>query len=193
MWVHGLRGLADHWCSTQVLNKQDLTGPELTMTKLPLIARLFHKVNDPPPLLSSSSPASCTRSRFDASAEAATMAPQLDSVKRILIQSLLTQDFDSQIIASEASCSVRTVQRIKSERQQSDMPALKTTRAGRRSRMTSAMQKALLDILVKQPYMYRSEMENFLYRHFKTRISECSISRTLRSIGWTRKTIRHIA
>ncbi|KAF6836800.1 hypothetical protein CMUS01_05280 [Colletotrichum musicola] len=59
--------------------------------------------------------------------------------------------------------------------------------------MTARMQRALCDMLIKQPYMYRSEMADFLYRHFGTRISERSIGRTLRSIGWTRKTIRRIA
>ncbi|KAF6788997.1 TPR domain-containing protein [Colletotrichum sojae] len=36
-------------------------------------------------------------------------------------------------------------------------------------------------------------MAEFLYRHFGTRISERSSGRILRSIGWTRKTIRRIA
>ncbi|KAF6808439.1 hypothetical protein CPLU01_15672 [Colletotrichum plurivorum] len=59
--------------------------------------------------------------------------------------------------------------------------------------MTARIQRALCDMLIKHPYMYRSEMADSLYRHFGTRISERSIGRTLRSIGWTRKTIRRIA
>jgi len=51
----------------------------------------------------------------------------------------------------------------------------------------------LCDMLIKQPYMYRCEMADFLYRKFRKRISERSIGRNLRSIRWTRKTIRRIA
>lgn len=51
------------------------------------------------------------------------MAPQLDDAQRILINDLLTQGFDTHLIASNVSCTVRTVQRIRRERQQSNMPA----------------------------------------------------------------------
>ncbi|KAF6783011.1 hypothetical protein CSOJ01_15943 [Colletotrichum sojae] len=71
--------------------------------------------------------------------------------------------------------------------------ALKPARVGRRSRMTTRMQKALCDELTKQPSMYRCEMADFLHCNFGIRISERSIGRTLQSIGWTRKTIRRIA
>ena len=52
--------------------------------------------------------------------------------------------------------------------------------------------KALYDILIEQPYLYRYEMADFLYRRFRRRISERSVSRTLLSIDWTRTTIYHI-
>jgi transposase len=124
---------------------------------------------------------------------AAIMAPQLDDAQRILIKTLLTQGFDTLLIASNVPCTMRTVQRIRIERQQSNMPVQRTTRVGRRSYMTTSMQEALCNMLTKQPYMYQCEMADFLYRNFRRTISERSISRTLRSIGWTRKTIRRIA
>jgi hypothetical protein len=40
---------------------------------------------------------------------AKTMAPQLDAAEHILIETLLKQGFENKLIASEASCSVRTV------------------------------------------------------------------------------------
>jgi hypothetical protein len=86
---------------------------------------------------------------------------------------------------------VRAVQRI--QRQQIEMPTPRTNRVGRRSCITPPMRKALCDILIEQPYLYRCEMAEFLYRRFRKRISERSIGRTLRSIRWTRKTIHHIA
>jgi transposase len=122
----------------------------------------------------------------------AAMAPQLDAAQRILIKTLLSQGFETQLIASKASCTVRTVQRIRLERL-SEMPTQEPARVGRRDGMTPHMRKALCDTLVKQPYLYRCEMAEFLYQKFGRRISERSIGRTLRSIGWTRKTIRRIA
>jgi hypothetical protein len=55
------------------------------------------------------------------------------------------------------------------------------------------MQKALCDILIEQPYLYRCEMADFLYRRFRKRISDRLIGQTLRSMGWTRTMICCIA
>jgi hypothetical protein len=55
------------------------------------------------------------------------MAPQLDAAQHILIKTLLKEGFETKLIASEASCSVRAVQRI---RQQSEMPTPRTNRVG---------------------------------------------------------------
>ena len=121
------------------------------------------------------------------------MAPQLDEAQRVLIKTLLTEGFETKLIASNASCTPRTVQRIRLETQQPEMPTRKRDRVGRRSHITPLLQKALRDLLIEQPYMYRCEMGDFLYRKFGTRISERSIGRTLRSMRWTRKTIRRIA
>jgi hypothetical protein len=41
------------------------------------------------------------------------MAPQLDAAQHILIKALLKEGFETKLIASEASCSVRAVQRIR--------------------------------------------------------------------------------
>jgi hypothetical protein len=121
------------------------------------------------------------------------MAPQLDAAQHILIKTLLKEEFETKLIASEASCSVRAVQRIRLKRQQFEMPTPRTNRVGRRSCITSHMQKALCDVLIEQPYLYRCEMADFLYSRFGKRILERSIGRTLQSIGWTRTTIHRIA
>ena len=121
--------------------------------------------------------------RVSAFVSATIMAPQLDAAQHILIKTLLKEGFETKPIASEASCSVRAVQRIRPKRQQFEMPTLRTNRVGRRSCITSPMQKALRDILIKRPYLYQCEMVNFLYRRFCKWILERSIGRTLRSIG----------
>ena len=45
----------------------------------------------------------------------ATMAPQLNAAQHILINALLKEGLETKLIATEASCSVHTVQRIPSE------------------------------------------------------------------------------
>jgi hypothetical protein len=45
------------------------------------------------------------------------MAPQLDAAQHILIKTLLKEGFENKIIASNASCGVRAVQRIRLKRQ----------------------------------------------------------------------------
>jgi hypothetical protein len=110
------------------------------------------------------------------------MAPQLDVAQHILIKTLLKEEFEAKLIASEASCSVRAVQRIRLKRQQFEMPNLRTNRVSRHSCITSPMQKAFCDILIERPYLYRCEIADFLYRRFRKRISERLISQTLRLI-----------
>jgi transposase len=121
------------------------------------------------------------------------MPPQLDAATHVLIESLLDKEFENKLIASGASCSVRTAQRERRKRQQLEMLPPRTNRVGRYSCITSSMQAALLNMLIKQPYLYRYEMADFFYRRFRKRVSERSIGRTLRSKGWTRKTIHRIA
>jgi hypothetical protein len=106
------------------------------------------------------------------------MAPQLDAAQHILIKILLKEGFETKLIALEASCSVRAVQRIRLKRQQFEMPTPRTNRVGRCSCITPPMRKALCDILIEQPYLYRCEMADFLYCRFCKRISERSIGRT---------------
>jgi hypothetical protein len=123
---------------------------------------------------------------------ATTMAPQLDAAKHLLIETLLKQGFENKLIASEASCSVRAVQRIRLKRQQFEMPTQRAKRVGRRSCITSPMRKAFSDKLTEQPYLYRCEIADFFYYRFRKRILERSIGRILRIMGWTRTTIHRI-
>jgi hypothetical protein len=112
-----------------------------------------------------------------------TMPPQLDAATHVLIESLLKEEFETKLIALEASCSLRTAQRERRKRNQSEMPTPRTNRAGRYSYITSSMQEALLNKLIKKPYLYRCEIADFFYRRFRQRVSERSIGRLLRSKG----------
>jgi len=121
------------------------------------------------------------------------MAPPLNDAQHLLIEALLKEGFETKLIASKARCSKRAVQRIRLKRQQSEMPTPRTNHVGRRSCIIPPMQKALCNKLIEQPYLYRYEMADFLYRRFRKRISDRLIGRILRLIGWTRTTIRRIA
>jgi hypothetical protein len=95
------------------------------------------------------------------------------------------QNFAKRRVRDQANSLRSLVQRARRpenrlKRQPFQMPTPRTNRVGRRSCITSPMQKALRDILIKQPYLYRCEMANFLYRRFRKRISDRSIGRTLR-------------
>ena len=122
----------------------------------------------------------------------AVMAPQLNAAQHNLINSLLKQGFETKLIAAEASCSSRAVERIR-KRQQSEMPIPTIKRVGRRSCITSPMKKAFFDMLTEEPDLYQCEMVDFFYRRFRKKISERSVSRILHSTRWTRTTNRRIA
>jgi transposase len=121
------------------------------------------------------------------------MAPQLDVACRNLVESMLKLGCNNKKIALNASCSIRAVQRIRQEGEASYFPNAPRNPVGRRSRITPSMQKALCEILTECPDMYRGELVDFVFEKFGQKVSERSIGRALRSIGWTRTTIRRIA
>jgi hypothetical protein len=55
------------------------------------------------------------------------------------------------------------------------------------------MLDALLQHLLEKPDQYLDEMEVFLWDEFEVRIPKPTISRTLRSAGWSKKTARRVA
>jgi transposase len=64
---------------------------------------------------------------------------------------------------------------------------------GRRRSITPPMLDALLQHLLEKPDLYLEEMEVFLWDEFEVRIPKSTISRTLRSAGWSKKTARRVA
>ena len=100
------------------------------------------------------------------------MAPYIDAAQHLLIKTVLIRGFENKLIASAASCSVRTVQKIRLKTLQFDIPTPRANHVGRRGCITTAMRKALCDKLIELPYLYRCEMVDFLYRKFGRRASE---------------------
>lgn len=55
------------------------------------------------------------------------------------------------------------------------------------------MLNALREHLLEKPGLYQDEMAVFLYDEFNIHVTTISISRALKSIGWTKKTTRYVA
>jgi transposase len=132
-------------------------------------------------------------SAFSLAIYTANMVPQLDFLQRNQIKSMLKLGYTNRIIASDASCSIRAVQRIRLKREASDTLTTIRARVGRRSSITPTMRKALRYILTERPDMYRDELIDFINKNFGKRVSERAIGQSLRSMGWSRTTIRCIA
>jgi hypothetical protein len=69
------------------------------------------------------------------------MAPPLNAAQHILIEALLKEGFETKLIASAASCSMRAVQRIRLGHVEISTP--------RTNHITSPMKKALFDTLTE--------------------------------------------
>lgn len=67
------------------------------------------------------------------------------------------------------------------------------TPGGRPRSITPLILEALCDYLLEKPDLYLDEMAEFLYDEFDVVVSTCTISRALRSHGWTKKVARRIA
>lgn len=117
------------------------------------------------------------------------------------IDAMIDRDFSTEQILLELPfpCSARTIQRKRLKRQCAPKPTLPSTpsnpfiRIGRGSFITPYMQDILRSQLLKEPLMYRSEMITFLYKKTGVEVSLSAMSRSLKAMGWTRKTARRIA
>jgi hypothetical protein len=55
------------------------------------------------------------------------------------------------------------------------------------------MRKFLYNALIIKPDLYRDEMADLLYKEFRGKVSERSISQALHAINWSRKRLHCIA
>jgi transposase len=125
--------------------------------------------------------------------ESPIMAPHLSRSTHTLINTMMQHGFTNKDIATAAQCSSRAIQRIRLSQTSPNMPGQSTTRVGRPSRISPAMQKALQNRLDVRPDMYRCDIVNFLERKFGEKVSERAVGRALKSMVWTRKINRRIA
>ena len=122
------------------------------------------------------------------------MAPPLATSQHAQIQDMLiSKSLTSAKIAKIARCSVRSVNRIRS-----NLCAFGNTKApcnggGRRKSISPVMLDALVERLLIEPGLYLEEMTTFLRDEFRVNVAPSTISRTLASIGWSRKATRRIS
>jgi transposase len=123
----------------------------------------------------------------------AEMAPRLSTAQHDLIRGMILSGEPTKDIAKAARCSERGIRRI-----QRNMLCYDDTKApfisiGRRRVMTQVMLEALRTHLRAQPGLYQDEIARLLRREFDIAVSQASISRALKSMRWSKKTVRQVA
>jgi transposase len=122
------------------------------------------------------------------------MAPNLAASQHELIRDMiLSKSLKQADMAAVAVCSDRSIRAIAS-----NLRCFGTTKApangiGRRRLMTPQMLDALRERLLEKPGLYLDEMTVFLYDEFGVLVTISTISRSLKSIGWTKKVVHHVA
>jgi len=96
-------------------------------------------------------------------------------------------------IAGAARCSRGAVKAISTNLRRFGSTTAPPNRRGRYRSITRPMLDALRQHLLEKPDQYLEEMEVFLWDEFEARIPKSTISRTLRSAGWSKKTVRRVA
>lgn len=122
------------------------------------------------------------------------MAPNLKPAKRILIRDMIEDEgFTNEEIAEAASCTDRTVKAIDRNLRLFGSTTAPPNRGGRPRSITPAMLDSLLEHLSPTPDLYLEEMVEYLWKEFGVLTTKASMSRTLRSVGWSKKNIRRVA
>ena len=121
------------------------------------------------------------------------MAPQLAPSQREQIHAMTLRQLPRDAIAETVECSERAVRRIRSRLRRFGTTTSPPNRVGRKAKITPLMRDALFEELVKRPDMFRYEMAHFLHNTFGLEVSPTSISRTLKTERWTRKTNGRVA
>ena len=106
---------------------------------------------------------------------------------------ILSGSLTNHQIASGARCTTRSVQNIRSNLRCFGTTKAPPNRVGRPRTITPPMLSALLEHLVEKPEQYQDEMAVFLYDEFSVLLTTSTISRALKSTGWSKKTTRRVA
>ena len=123
------------------------------------------------------------------------MAPHLAESQNVTIDNMIASKipFKARQIAKVACCSLRTIHTKKTNMRRFGSTRASPNRGGRPRSITPPMLDALRGHLLEEPGLYLEEMALILWDEFKVQVTTYSISRALKSIRWSKKTIRRIA
>ncbi|KAJ5697657.1 hypothetical protein N7488_011341 [Penicillium malachiteum] len=96
-------------------------------------------------------------------------------------------------MAEAAGCSKRSIITISANLRMFGDVRAPLIPGGRPRVITPIMLESLCDHLLEKPDLYLDEMAEFLFDEFEVVVSSYTISRALRSRGWTKKVARRIA
>jgi len=122
------------------------------------------------------------------------MAPNLASSQHGLIQDMIIdKKLKTRQMANVVECSERSIKAIRSNIHYYRTTKTPPNGSGRPRSITPLILEALCDHLLKKPELYLEEMEVFLWDEFEVLVSTSSISRALKSVGWSKKAARRVA
>ncbi|KAJ5340390.1 hypothetical protein N7541_009514 [Penicillium brevicompactum] len=119
------------------------------------------------------------------------MAPNLAPSKHELIYDMIHSGERSITkMALAAGCNKSTIWRISSNIRMFGTVKAPPIKGGRPRSITPLILEALCDHLIEKPALYLDEMVIFLWDEFALQATKSSISRALKSKGWSKKTAR---
>lgn len=121
------------------------------------------------------------------------MAPPLSPAKKQLICDMIKNGKSISDTAFAAECSKQAVKYIRSNLRLFGTPGAPPNHVGRWPNIIPPMLEALRDHLLVKPGLYLDEMADFLWDVFEVNVSTDSISRALKKIKWSKKTIQQKA
>jgi transposase len=121
------------------------------------------------------------------------MAPRLAPSQLVMIRGMISsKSLTTSQMAEAAGCSKLSIITISTNLNVWRRPS-PLIPGGRPRMITPVMLEALCEHLLEKPGLYLDEMAEFLHDEFDVLVSTYTISRALRSHGWTKKVARRIA
>lgn len=122
------------------------------------------------------------------------MAPNLAVSQHDQIRDMLiSKSFTGAQIADAVGCSTRSTKAIRANLYYFGATKAPSNGVGRSRSITPPMLEALREYLLDKPDRYLDELVTLLHNDFDVMVTPMSISRALRAIGWSKKTIRRVA
>ena len=121
------------------------------------------------------------------------MAPRLSAAQHAQIADMLRSDVTIGEIANTVPCTQSAVRRIRTNLQCFGTTTAPKVRAGRPKTLTPPMLTRLLAELREYPDMLLGEMATFLKGIYGVSVAISTISTSLVSVGWSKKSLRRVA